>query len=357
MLLPKAMSCRILVVLVGLAAFSAGAAIAGEGEGWISNLDQAKKQAGESDRPIFIDFFATWCPPCKMLDSQTFSDQGVKKLLGEKFVTAKIDVDKDKTTSAAYSIRAMPTLIVTDAEGLEMIRSTGFMPPEPMKEFLNGVLTFVRARKAYAKDSKDTKALLAVATMICGDYTLGRDETLKVAGAALKVIPENDKQQRTKLLLVRGRAMATDQKTLDKAVQDFQTAARLDADNAMGMRETADWLILVTNFSRARDSAALTKSLKKFVADYPAGKIKNAKQRQQALIVLANVQARQKDFAGAIQSLETVKAEYAQSIDVAKVDEQIQQLRTVLERAAAAKKPEDSQKKTEGGQQDGKGSE
>jgi len=352
MLLRKAVSCRILVVLVSLAVLPVAAAIAGEGEGWISDLEQAKKLAAESDKPIFIDFFATWCPPCKMLDSQTFSDEGVKKLLGEKFVTARIDVDKDKTTSGAYRVAAMPTLMVTDAEGSELTRHTGFIPPKPMKEFLSSVLKFIGARKAYAKDPKDTKALLTVAVM-CEGYTLPTAEKLKLVVAALKVVPENDKQPRGKLLLMRGRALASDEETVDDALKDFLAAAKLDQDNALGIRETADWALATTNFDKTQDAAAFTKAINKFVADYPAGKIKDTLLRRQALIAQFQILARHEEFAGAIRSLEALKVEYGKSMDVAKVDELIKRLQAELKKKTeAANKPEgDPQKKSEGGQE------
>ena len=347
---------RVLVVVVGLATLSAGPLVAGQQKGWVSDLGQASKQAAESDKPIFIYFFATWCPPCKMLDSQTFSDDSVKKLLGEKFIATQIDVDKNRALPVAYDIPGTPTMIVAEPDGSETARWMGFVPPESMTELLTDLLKFRRARKAYARDPKNVKALLTVATM-CADYAVTEQEKLKLVEAALKVVPEENKQQRGKLLLVRGRALASREKALAKAVKDFQAAARLDEGNVWGLKEAADWLIAVTDFGRTQNVAVFIRALNKFVADYPVGKIKDDNLRRKALSAQFQMLRRQGDFAAAIKTLETVKAEYAQSIDVAEVDRLVKQLRSQLKSAEAAKKPQDSLEKTEGGQQDGNGSE
>lgn len=61
------------------------------------------------DKPVLVDFFATWCGPCKVL-SPTVEAVG-KELIGQIRVL-KIDVDKNEALSAQYRIQAVPTLIV-----------------------------------------------------------------------------------------------------------------------------------------------------------------------------------------------------------------------------------------------------
>lgn len=60
-------------------------------------------------KPTLVDFFATWCGPCKM---QGPILEQVKEKLGDSVNIIKIDVDRNPDLSAKYSIRSVPTLIL-----------------------------------------------------------------------------------------------------------------------------------------------------------------------------------------------------------------------------------------------------
>lgn len=62
------------------------------------------------DRPVLVDFFATWCRPCKMMHPVL---EQVKAVLGDKIRIIKVDVDKNREVSARYQIQAVPTLMLT----------------------------------------------------------------------------------------------------------------------------------------------------------------------------------------------------------------------------------------------------
>ena len=61
------------------------------------------------DRPVLVDFFATWCQPCKMMHPVL---EEVKAATGEKIRIIKIDVDKNEQTATRYGIQAVPTLML-----------------------------------------------------------------------------------------------------------------------------------------------------------------------------------------------------------------------------------------------------
>ncbi len=77
------------------------------------------------NRKIFIDFFATWCGPCKLLAAEVFPTAEFKKL-SKNLVFCKIDVDQDKATSQAYNITAMPTQMVVNADGSVVTTKVGY---------------------------------------------------------------------------------------------------------------------------------------------------------------------------------------------------------------------------------------
>lgn len=63
----------------------------------------------QEDKPTLVDFFATWCGPCKM---QAPILEEVKKNVGDKANIIKIDVDKNQDLARKYNVQSIPTLIM-----------------------------------------------------------------------------------------------------------------------------------------------------------------------------------------------------------------------------------------------------
>ena len=72
---------------------------------------------------VLVDFFATWCQPCKMMHPVL---EEVKSVLGDKIRIIKVDVDKYGDTATAYQIRSVPTLILF-RKGEVLYRQSGAM--------------------------------------------------------------------------------------------------------------------------------------------------------------------------------------------------------------------------------------
>lgn len=87
----------------------------------------------QGDIPVLVDFFATWCGPCKMMHP-TIEALG-KEMTGKARVL-KIDIDKNQAVANQFQIQSVPTLILFK-KGEIMWRSSGVMDKESLKKQIN----------------------------------------------------------------------------------------------------------------------------------------------------------------------------------------------------------------------------
>ncbi|MCM1076397.1 MAG: thioredoxin family protein [Bacteroides sp.] len=107
------------LILSCLTAVVAALPMMGQTEFRHITFDEAKAAAKAEGKQIFIDFFTTWCGPCKRLAANVFPTKSVGDYLNGNFVCLKIDAEKGEGVELAkkFGVRAYPTLAVVDANG------------------------------------------------------------------------------------------------------------------------------------------------------------------------------------------------------------------------------------------------
>ncbi len=99
---------------------------------------QGFDRARDSDIPVLVDFWATWCGPCQMLGPVI--EQLAEEYEGKDVVIGKVDVDENPDLAARYGVMSVPTVILFK-DGAEVERKVGVMPFDVYAELLDGALS------------------------------------------------------------------------------------------------------------------------------------------------------------------------------------------------------------------------
>jgi thioredoxin 1 len=90
----------------------------------------------KSDLPVFVDFWAEWCGPCRMVGPAV---EQIAKLMAGKVKVAKLNVDESQEIAMKYGIQSIPSLIIFK-NGKEIGRTIGAMPKESYLKFIESTL-------------------------------------------------------------------------------------------------------------------------------------------------------------------------------------------------------------------------
>jgi thioredoxin-like negative regulator of GroEL len=128
-------------------------------------FDRALAHAQASQKLLFLDVGAYWCPPCHELDEKTFTDARVGAWLAQHAIALHIDAEKGEGPELVkrYQVQAYPTLLLLEPTGVEKGRLIDFIPPDELlpklDELAKGGNVFAELEAAVAAAPDDVQAL------------------------------------------------------------------------------------------------------------------------------------------------------------------------------------------------------
>lgn len=87
-----------------------------------------KREVGEARVPVLVDFWASWCGPCKMMGPVV---EQIAQDMGDSARVCKINIDEQPELASQYNVMSIPTFILFK-DGKEVNRTIGAMPREEL---------------------------------------------------------------------------------------------------------------------------------------------------------------------------------------------------------------------------------
>jgi uncharacterized protein YyaL (SSP411 family) len=107
---------------------------------WQPWSDAVFAQARTEHKFVLLDLEAVWCHWCHVMDDVTYRDPIVMRLLNQRYILVKVDQDARPDISNRYQDWGWPATIVFAADGSEIVKRQGYIPPRPMSSMLQAII-------------------------------------------------------------------------------------------------------------------------------------------------------------------------------------------------------------------------
>lgn len=139
-----------------------------------SDFNTILAKAKSEKKLIFLDAYAAWCGPCKLMERNVFTDANVADYYNKNFINAHFDMEKGEgpALAAKYGIRSYPTLMFLNAEGEVVGKELGYLKTEDFlalgKKNNNPQLVNTNLKEEFLKGKLDQPTLLSFITLSAG---------------------------------------------------------------------------------------------------------------------------------------------------------------------------------------------
>ena len=105
------------------------------------SLKEAMVKAKKEKKIIFLDVYATWCGPCKLLKKTTFKDPELSDYFNKKFISLEINGEEGegKEIVRKYQLKGYPSLLFIDANGNLVNKTLGYYDGKQLLEIVKGI--------------------------------------------------------------------------------------------------------------------------------------------------------------------------------------------------------------------------
>jgi uncharacterized protein len=131
---------RRLLLFVALAAFPSLAQAPAPAIVWHPWSDGAFAHAAREHKFVLLDLEAVWCHWCHVMDSETYSDPTVRRLMRKSYIAVKVDQDSRPDISNRYEDYGWPATVIFQPDGSEIVKRQGYLPPLQMASILQAVI-------------------------------------------------------------------------------------------------------------------------------------------------------------------------------------------------------------------------
>ncbi|WP_462251799.1 thioredoxin fold domain-containing protein [Ekhidna sp.] len=118
-------------------------------------VKEALQRAQLENKFVFVDFYADWCKPCKLMEQEVFSNDSIGEFFDAHFISVRVDAENEQLSLVnSLGIEAYPTLTFYDPKGRLVYRAEGAIPPNHFYELANSLVHLNDYLKEYQKNDK-----------------------------------------------------------------------------------------------------------------------------------------------------------------------------------------------------------
>lgn len=155
-----------------------------------AEMEAAGQKANDGMLLLFVDVYATWCGPCKMMDAQVYPDPELSAYMNENFVSVRMDGETDfgRKYAAEQQLQGYPSMFIFADDGARISSVVGYKAATELLPLLKSLVENSRILKAYrVKDENASLSLEEYAEYIGLERELGNQpEAERLAGEYIR---------------------------------------------------------------------------------------------------------------------------------------------------------------------------
>ena len=108
-----------------------------DGIPWRSDFPKAMEESRQTGKPVLVNFWATWCPPCQTMKYDAWPDPRVRQAIMASYIPVAVDIDAggSEVLARRYDITTIPAILIVDSDG-KIVRQRSYMSRSTLLDFL-----------------------------------------------------------------------------------------------------------------------------------------------------------------------------------------------------------------------------